>query len=107
MSQANGNAAGTSQHQQQQQQQQQQSSSPGNASKTIAELLAAHQQLFPQWLLLVCSARKQSKTITRMFTGFRKVSYTIRVITWPIVTHMMRTAVWDSFTYPTSSAGFG
>ncbi|KAG0420742.1 hypothetical protein HPB47_003316, partial [Ixodes persulcatus] len=70
--QANGNAAGPSQHQQQQQQQQ--SASSGNASKTIAELLAAHQQLFPQWLLLVCSARKQSKTITRMFTGFRKIS---------------------------------
>ncbi|CAN8006118.1 unnamed protein product, partial [Ixodes hexagonus] len=51
-----------------------QSASSGNASKTIAELLAAHQQLFPQWLLLVCSARKQSKTITRMFTGFRKIS---------------------------------
>lgn len=43
-------------------------------SRTVAELLAAHQQLFPQWLLLVCSARKQSKTITRMFTGFRKIS---------------------------------
>lgn len=45
----------------------------GGGSRTVAELLAAHQQLFPQWLLLVCSARKQSKTITRMFTGFRKV----------------------------------
>lgn len=66
--QANGNPPGPSQ------QQQQQSASSSNASKTIAELLAAHQQLFPQWLLLVCSARKQSKTITRMFTGFRKIS---------------------------------
>lgn len=46
----------------------------GRGSRTIAELLAAHQQLFPQWLLLVCSARRQSKTITRMFTGFRKIS---------------------------------
>lgn len=46
----------------------------GGGSRTVAELLAAHQQLFPQWLLLVCSARKQSKTITRMFTGFRKAA---------------------------------
>lgn len=43
-------------------------------SKTVAELLANHHQLFPQWLLLVCSARKQSKSVTRMFTGFRKIS---------------------------------
>lgn len=50
------------------------SSEGGRGSRTIAELLAAHQQLFPQWLLLVCSARRQSKTITRMFTGFRKIS---------------------------------
>ncbi|KAK7503877.1 hypothetical protein BaRGS_00005000, partial [Batillaria attramentaria] len=43
-------------------------------SRTIAELLAAHHTLFPQWLLLVCSSRKQSKSVTRMFTGFRKIS---------------------------------
>lgn len=43
-------------------------------SKTIAELLSNHHQLFPQWLLLICSARKQSKTVTRLFTGFRKIS---------------------------------
>ena len=43
-------------------------------SKTIAELLANHHHLFPKWLLLVCSSRKQSKSITRMFTGFRKIS---------------------------------
>ncbi|XP_051163181.1 ankyrin repeat domain-containing protein 50 [Leptopilina boulardi] len=43
-------------------------------SKTIAELLANHHHLFPQWLLLVCTARRQSKTISRMFTGFRKIS---------------------------------
>lgn len=43
-------------------------------SKTIAELLANHQNLFPKWLLLVCSSRKQNKAITRMFTGFRKIS---------------------------------
>ena len=45
-----------------------------SGSRTIAELLANHHQLFPQWLLLVCSARKQSKSVTRMFTGFRKIS---------------------------------
>lgn len=43
-------------------------------SQTIAELLAAHHSNFPPWLLLVCSARKQSKVVTRMFTGFRKLS---------------------------------
>lgn len=43
-------------------------------SRTIAELLANHHQNFPSWLLLVCSARKQSKSVTRMFTGFRKIS---------------------------------
>lgn len=43
-------------------------------SRTIAELLASHHHLFPQWLLLVCTARRQSKSISRMFTGFRKIS---------------------------------
>ncbi|CAL1536251.1 unnamed protein product, partial [Lymnaea stagnalis] len=43
-------------------------------SQTIAELLAEHNASFPPWLLLVCSARKQSKVVTRMFTGFRKLS---------------------------------
>ncbi|XP_044735383.1 ankyrin repeat domain-containing protein 50 isoform X2 [Chrysoperla carnea] len=43
-------------------------------SRTIAELLSNHHHLFPQWLLLVCTARKQSKSISKMFTGFRKLS---------------------------------
>ena len=43
-------------------------------SRTIAELLANNHPNFPRWLLLVCSSRKQSKTVTRMFTGFRKIS---------------------------------
>ncbi|KAJ8298058.1 hypothetical protein KUTeg_024589 [Tegillarca granosa] len=43
-------------------------------SRTIAELLANLHNLFPPWLLLVCSSRKQSKGVTRMFTGFRKIS---------------------------------
>lgn len=42
-------------------------------SSSIADLLGRHHHLFPQWLLLVCTARKQSKAITRMFTGFRKI----------------------------------
>ena len=44
-----------------------------HSSRTIAELLANHHQLFPQWLLLVCTARKQSKLVTKLFTGFRKI----------------------------------
>ncbi|XP_013785326.1 ankyrin repeat domain-containing protein 50-like [Limulus polyphemus] len=45
-----------------------------STSRTIAELLANHHHLFPQWLLLVCSARKQGRSVTRLFTGFRKIS---------------------------------
>lgn len=43
-------------------------------SRTIAELLANHHHLIPSWLLMICSSRKQSKSVTRMFTGFRKIS---------------------------------
>ncbi|KAK6172468.1 hypothetical protein SNE40_016108 [Patella caerulea] len=43
-------------------------------SRNIAELLANHHPMVPPWLLLVCSSRKQSKSVTRMFTGFRKIS---------------------------------
>lgn len=43
------------------------------SSCTIAELLANHHELFPPWLLLVCTARRQNKTVTRMFTGFRRL----------------------------------
>ncbi len=49
-------------------------SEKAEGSKTIAELLSNNHELFPNWLLLVCSARKQSKSVTRMFTGFRKIS---------------------------------
>lgn len=38
-------------------------------SGTVAELLAGHHEFFPPWLLLLCSARKQSKAVTKMFTG--------------------------------------
>ena len=44
------------------------------SSKTIAELIANNHAHVPKWLLLLCSARKQSKLVTRMFTGFRKIS---------------------------------
>lgn len=43
-------------------------------SRSIAELLSNYHHLFPRWLLLLCSSRKQSKSVTRMFTGFRKIS---------------------------------
>ncbi|XP_073517192.1 uncharacterized protein [Phyllobates terribilis] len=45
----------------------------GDSGCTIAELLAAHHELLPPWLLMVCSARRQNKSITRMFTGFRRL----------------------------------
>ncbi|XP_041129945.1 ankyrin repeat domain-containing protein 50-like isoform X1 [Polyodon spathula] len=44
------------------------------SSRTIAELLASHHEFFPPWLLLLCSARKQNKAVTKLFTGFRKIS---------------------------------
>ncbi|XP_077135213.1 ankyrin repeat domain-containing protein 50 isoform X1 [Ranitomeya variabilis] len=47
---------------------------PSGLSGTIADLLATHHEFFPPWLLLICSARKQSRTVTKMFTGFRKIS---------------------------------
>ena len=43
-------------------------------SSTVAELLANHHRSFPDWLLLICSARKQSKSVTHLFTGFRKIT---------------------------------
>uniref|UniRef100_UPI00398F895E ankyrin repeat domain-containing protein 50-like n=1 Tax=Pristiophorus japonicus TaxID=55135 RepID=UPI00398F895E len=46
---------------------------PSGKSGTIGELLSNHHELFPSWLLLVCSARKQNKVVSRMFTGFRKI----------------------------------
>ncbi|KAM3955505.1 LOW QUALITY PROTEIN: uncharacterized protein ACR2FA_010574 [Aphomia sociella] len=46
----------------------------GEGASTVAALLARHQHLFPQWLLLVCTARRHSRTFTGMFTGFRKIS---------------------------------
>ncbi|XP_077393477.1 uncharacterized protein ankrd50l [Festucalex cinctus] len=40
---------------------------------SIAELLAAHQNLMPSWILLVCSVRRHNKTVSRMFSGFRRL----------------------------------
>lgn len=45
-----------------------QRSSPGSP-RTIAELLASHHEFLPPWLLLICSARRQNKAITKLFTG--------------------------------------
>ncbi|KAG9271039.1 ankyrin repeat domain-containing protein 50-like [Astyanax mexicanus] len=42
-------------------------------STSIAELLLRHLQLFPPWILLVCSARRQNKAVCKMFSGFRKL----------------------------------
>ncbi|KAG8511222.1 Ankyrin repeat domain-containing protein 50 [Galemys pyrenaicus] len=36
---------------------------------TVAELLAGHHELFPPWLLLLCSARRQSRAVAKMFSG--------------------------------------
>lgn len=50
-----------------------QRSSPGSP-RTIAELLASHHEFLPPWLLLICSARRQNKAITKLFTGKSPVS---------------------------------
>ena len=42
-------------------------------SRTIAELLAKHCHLLPSWLIVVCSARRQSRSVTKLFCGFRKI----------------------------------
>ena len=38
-------------------------------SRNIAELLSNHIHLLPKWLFLVCTAKKQNKNITKLFTG--------------------------------------
>ncbi|KAI1885208.1 hypothetical protein AGOR_G00217810 [Albula goreensis] len=43
-------------------------------SSSIAELLSNHQHLFPEWLLLICSVRRQNRAICRMFSAFRKLA---------------------------------
>ncbi|KAJ1164955.1 hypothetical protein NDU88_005387 [Pleurodeles waltl] len=43
---------------------------PSGKSGAIAELLSTHHELFPFWLLLVCSARRQDKAVTKIFTRF-------------------------------------
>lgn len=60
-----------------------QRSSPGSP-RTIAELLASHHEFLPPWLLLICSARRQNKAITKLFTGkwfnFSRCSVKITVL---------------------------
>ncbi|XP_058058965.1 ankyrin repeat domain-containing protein 50 [Anopheles bellator] len=43
-------------------------------SRNIAELLANHIHLMPKWLFMVCTAKKQNKNITKLFTGFKKLT---------------------------------
>ncbi|XP_043242363.1 ankyrin repeat domain-containing protein 50-like [Amphibalanus amphitrite] len=40
---------------------------------SVAALLASHQHLLPRWLLLVVTARRSSRDVTRLFAGFRKI----------------------------------
>jgi hypothetical protein len=48
---------------------------PGSTgSQTIAELLGNNHHLFPNWILLLISARRQSRHITKLFAGFRKIT---------------------------------
>jgi len=49
-------------------------SGSGSSTCTIAELLARNHLLCPPWLLLVCTARRQSRSVTRLFAGFRKIA---------------------------------
>uniref|UniRef100_A0A8C4R4F4 Ankyrin repeat domain containing 50 n=1 Tax=Eptatretus burgeri TaxID=7764 RepID=A0A8C4R4F4_EPTBU len=42
-------------------------------SLTIAELLARQQDKLPPWLLLVVSAQRKSRSLTRLFSGYRRV----------------------------------
>lgn len=43
-------------------------------SRNIAELLSNHIHLFPKWLFLVCTAKKQNKHITKIFSGFKRIT---------------------------------
>lgn len=45
-----------------------------NKSQNIAELLAQHVHLLPKWLFLVCTGKKQNKHITKLFSGFKKIT---------------------------------
>ncbi|CAK1546423.1 unnamed protein product [Leptosia nina] len=41
---------------------------------SVGALLSRHQHLLPHWLLLVATARRHSRHLTKMFTGFRKIT---------------------------------
>jgi hypothetical protein len=47
--------------------------SSASGASTIAELLARNHAHCPPWLLVVCTARRQSRSVTRQFAGFRKI----------------------------------
>uniref|UniRef100_A0A8C9U0F9 Ankyrin repeat domain containing 50 n=1 Tax=Scleropages formosus TaxID=113540 RepID=A0A8C9U0F9_SCLFO len=48
------------------------------SSRTIAELLASHHEFLPPWLLLICSARRQNKAVTKLFTGGVRAARQVR-----------------------------
>uniref|UniRef100_A0AAR2L526 Nephrocystin 3-like N-terminal domain-containing protein n=1 Tax=Pygocentrus nattereri TaxID=42514 RepID=A0AAR2L526_PYGNA len=47
------------------------SRSSSSSPRSIGELLAAHHELLPPWLLLICSGRRQNKNITKLFTDLK------------------------------------
>lgn len=44
-----------------------------HGAPSIAQILASHLHLLPDWLLLVCSIRRQNKALCKMFSGFRRL----------------------------------
>ena len=50
------------------------SAKQSNVSRTVADLLASYHHLLPHWILLVVSARRCSRFITKQFTGFRRIA---------------------------------
>lgn len=49
-------------------------SAASTKSQNIAELLAQNVNLLPKWLFLVCTGKKQNKHITKLFSGFKKIT---------------------------------
>lgn len=45
----------------------------GPQRTSIAQILASHLHLLPDWLLLICSVRRQNKALCKMFSGFRRL----------------------------------
>ncbi|KAJ8388544.1 hypothetical protein AAFF_G00132580 [Aldrovandia affinis] len=47
---------------------------PLHCQRDPDDTFKSHQHLFPDWLLLVCSVRRQNRAVCRMFSGFRKLA---------------------------------